>query len=106
MLSVEFGKIYRIFLISSVSELFGNSTRINFFRVVSSVQVDRSIFFGVQVDVAIVDWVERSIFFGVQGDLSIIFDVHVNLFIVSIINQVDCAMVFRIQVDLSRVFDA
>ena len=33
MFSVEFGKIYRIFLISSVSELFGNSSRINFFRV-------------------------------------------------------------------------
>ena len=35
MFSVEFGKIYRIFLISSVSELFGNSSRINFFRVCS-----------------------------------------------------------------------
>ena len=34
MFSVEFGTIYRIFLISSVSELFGNSSRINFFRVV------------------------------------------------------------------------
>ena len=33
MFSVEFGKIYRIFLISSVSELFGNSSWINFFRV-------------------------------------------------------------------------
>ena len=33
MVSVEFRKIYRIFLISSVSELFGNSSRINFFRV-------------------------------------------------------------------------
>ena len=33
MFSVEFGKIYRIFLISSVSELFDNSSRINFFRV-------------------------------------------------------------------------
>ena len=30
MFSVEFGKIYRIFLISSVSELFGSSSRINF----------------------------------------------------------------------------
>ena len=35
MFSVEFGKIYRIFFISSVSELFGNSSRINFFRVSS-----------------------------------------------------------------------
>ena len=33
MFSVEFDKIYRVFLISSVSELFGNSLRINFFRV-------------------------------------------------------------------------
>ena len=33
MFSVEFGKIYRIFFISSVSELFGNSSRIHFFRV-------------------------------------------------------------------------
>ena len=33
MFSVEFGKIYRIFLISSVSELFGNFSWINFFRV-------------------------------------------------------------------------
>ena len=33
MFSVEFGKIYRIFLISSVSELFGHSSWINFFRV-------------------------------------------------------------------------
>ena len=32
MFSVEFGKIYRIFLIPSVSELFGNSSWINFFR--------------------------------------------------------------------------
>ena len=35
MFSVEFGKIYRIFLISSVSELFSNSSRINFFLVVT-----------------------------------------------------------------------
>ena len=33
MFAVEFDKIYRIFLISSVSELFGNSSRTNFFRV-------------------------------------------------------------------------
>ena len=33
MFSVEFGKINRIFLIFSVSELFGNSSWINFFRV-------------------------------------------------------------------------
>ena len=33
MFTIEFGKIYRILLISSVSELFGNSSRIHFFRV-------------------------------------------------------------------------
>ena len=32
-ITVEFGKIYRIFLISSVSELFGNSLGTTFFRV-------------------------------------------------------------------------
>ena len=31
MFSLEFGKIYQIFLISSVSELFGKSSRTNFF---------------------------------------------------------------------------
>ena len=38
MFSVEFGNIYRIFLISSISELFGNSSRINFFRVQHKLQ--------------------------------------------------------------------
>ena len=33
MFTVEFGKIYRIFLVSSVSELFGNSSRKKFVRV-------------------------------------------------------------------------
>ena len=33
ILTVEFGKIYWTFLISSISELFNNSSRTNFFRV-------------------------------------------------------------------------
>ena len=36
MFSIELGKIYWIFLISSVCELFSNSLRVNFFRVATS----------------------------------------------------------------------
>ena len=46
--TVNFGKIYQIFLISSVFELFSNCSRIHFFRVVSLValRINRSRVFG------------------------------------------------------------
>ena len=64
--------------------------------IISFVQVDFSIFFGVQVDVFVV-------LFKVQDDLAVVFGVHGN-FPVVFGGQIELSVISRVQVDFSIVF--
>ena len=63
--------------------------------MVLGVQVNRSVVFGVQVDLMV---------FGNHDDISIVHDAQVYLSAVLSV-QVLCFTLFRVQVDLSIVFD-